>query len=56
MQLFVCLFSRPVNKNSSDKDAGPSPRLKREADSDGGEEMVFTKKSRNDAGSANELK
>ncbi|KAM9306492.1 LOW QUALITY PROTEIN: exosome RNA helicase MTR4 [Pholidichthys leucotaenia] len=40
---------------AEDKDAGPSARIKREADSDGGEEVVFTKKSRHEMVSANEL-
>ncbi|XP_034458910.1 exosome RNA helicase MTR4 [Hippoglossus hippoglossus] len=42
-------------KNGTDKDAGPTGRVKREADSDGGEEVVFGKKPRNDAASANDL-
>ncbi|XP_047426042.1 exosome RNA helicase MTR4 [Mugil cephalus] len=46
---------KAVGKNDSDKDAGPSPRVKREADSDGGEEVVFGKKPRIEAVSANDL-
>ncbi|XP_030598416.1 exosome RNA helicase MTR4 [Archocentrus centrarchus] len=42
-------------KNDTDRDAGPSARVKREADSDGGEEVVFAKKPRHEAVSANEL-
>lgn len=43
-------------KNGTDKDAGSSVRAKREADSDGGEEVVFGKKPRHEAASANDLK
>ena len=51
------LFSRKaIGKNDIDKDAGPSTRIKREADSDGGEEVVFGKKPRHEAVSANDLK
>ncbi|XP_029024555.1 exosome RNA helicase MTR4 [Betta splendens] len=46
---------KAVSKNVSDKDAGPSPRLKREADSDGGEEVVFGKKARHETVSPNDL-
>ncbi|XP_005720365.1 exosome RNA helicase MTR4 [Pundamilia nyererei] len=42
-------------KNETDRDVGPSARVKREADSDGGEEVVFVKKPRHEAVSANEL-
>ncbi|XP_006789171.1 exosome RNA helicase MTR4 [Neolamprologus brichardi] len=42
-------------KNETDRDVGPSARAKREADSDGGEEVVFVKKPRHEAVSANEL-
>lgn len=50
-------FSRkPLGKDVADKDAAPSSRAKREADSDGGEEMVVTKKLRQETGSANDLK
>lgn len=56
-RLYVFVFDRKaVGKNGSDKDAGPSPRVKREADSDGGEEVVFGKKPRMETASANDLK
>nr|XP_019937605.1 PREDICTED: superkiller viralicidic activity 2-like 2 [Paralichthys olivaceus] len=42
-------------KNGTDKDAGSAVPVKREADSDGGEEVVFVKKPRNEAASANDL-
>lgn len=42
-------------KNGTEKDAGPSVRVKREADSDGGEDVVFTKRSRQEAVSASDL-
>ncbi|XP_060916754.1 exosome RNA helicase MTR4 [Labrus mixtus] len=42
-------------KNGNEKDAGPSAGVKREADSDGGEEVVFGKKPRHEAISANDL-
>ncbi|KAL7376805.1 hypothetical protein ABVT39_016190 [Epinephelus coioides] len=48
-------IGKAVSKNGTDKDAGPSVRIKREADSDGGEEVVFGKKARHDTASANEL-
>uniref|UniRef100_A0A8C4GRT9 Exosome RNA helicase MTR4 n=1 Tax=Dicentrarchus labrax TaxID=13489 RepID=A0A8C4GRT9_DICLA len=47
--------AKAVGKNGTDKDAGPSARVKREADSDGGEEVVFGKKPRHEAVSANDL-
>ncbi len=57
MHLCVFPFSRKVGgKNGTDKDAGPSARIKREADSDGGEEVVFGKKPRHEAVTANDLK
>ncbi|XP_068429477.1 exosome RNA helicase MTR4 isoform X1 [Clinocottus analis] len=43
------------NKNGTDKDAAPAASLKREADSDGGEEMVFGKKARNETVSEENL-
>eukprot|EP00064_Thunnus_orientalis_P003132 superscaffoldBa00000248_g3141 len=48
-------IGKAVVKNGTDKEAGPSPRVKREADSDGGEEVVFGKKPRLEAVSANDL-
>ncbi|XP_041666582.1 exosome RNA helicase MTR4 [Cheilinus undulatus] len=48
-------IGKVVSKNGTDKDAGPSVRVKREADSDGGEEVVFVKKPRHEAVSANDL-
>ena len=59
MSACVCLFlnnfsSKPIGKIGTE--AGPSPKAKREADSDGGEEVVFSKKPRHEAVSANELK
>lgn len=53
----LSLSSRKVaDKNGTDKDAGPSAGVKREADSDGGEEVVFGKKPRHETASANDLK
>lgn len=50
-------YSRKVEgKNGTDKDAGPSAGVKREADSDGGEEVVFGKKARHETVSSNDLK
>uniref|UniRef100_A0A4W6CC60 Exosome RNA helicase MTR4 n=1 Tax=Lates calcarifer TaxID=8187 RepID=A0A4W6CC60_LATCA len=46
---------KTVGKNGTDKDAGPSSKLKREADSDGGEEVVFGKKPRHETITANDL-
>ncbi|KAG7498899.1 exosome RNA helicase MTR4 [Solea senegalensis] len=46
---------KAISKNGSDKDAGPSARLKREVDSDGGEEVVFEKKPRLETALANDL-
>lgn len=50
------LYRKAAAKNETDRDVGPSARVKREADSDGGEEVVFVKKPRHEAVSANELK
>lgn len=51
------MFSRKsVNKLGSEKDAGPSGRGKREADSDGGDEVLFGKKPRQETISASDLK
>lgn len=51
------LFSRKAaGKYGADKDAGSSTRTKREADDDPGEEVVFEKKPRSEAASANDLK
>lgn len=53
----VSVYSRKsVSKNGSDRDAGPSARSKREADSDGGEEVMLGKKARLEAVSANDMK
>uniref|UniRef100_A0A668VSY2 Exosome RNA helicase MTR4 n=1 Tax=Oreochromis aureus TaxID=47969 RepID=A0A668VSY2_OREAU len=49
------LYRKAAAKNETDRDVGPSARAKREADSDGGEEVVFVKKPRHEAVSANEL-
>ncbi|KAG7241150.1 hypothetical protein INR49_025893 [Caranx melampygus] len=46
---------KPLGKDVTEKDAAPSSRVKREADSDGGEEMVLTKKPRQETVSANDL-
>ncbi|XP_072228527.1 exosome RNA helicase MTR4 [Leuresthes tenuis] len=46
---------KSAGKNGSDKDAGPSVRVKREADCDGGDEVVFGKKARHETVSANDL-
>ncbi|KAM4527775.1 exosome RNA helicase MTR4 [Odontesthes bonariensis] len=46
---------KSAGKNGTDKDAGPSVRVKREADGDGGEEVVFGKKPRHETVSANDL-
>ncbi|XP_058472504.1 exosome RNA helicase MTR4 [Solea solea] len=46
---------KAISKNGSEKDAGPSARLKREVDSDGGEEVVFEKKPRLETALANDL-
>lgn len=51
MSFFV--YRKVVGKIGSD--AGPSSRVKREADSDGGEEVVFGKKARHDT-TTNDLK
>ncbi|XP_042365773.1 exosome RNA helicase MTR4 [Plectropomus leopardus] len=48
-------IGKPLTKNGTDKDAGPSARVKREADSDGGEEVAFGKKPKLDTGSVNDL-
>ncbi|XP_031173541.1 exosome RNA helicase MTR4 [Sander lucioperca] len=48
-------IGKVISKNGTDKDAGPSAAVKREADSDGGEEMVFGKKPRHETVSANDL-
>lgn len=50
---FFIVFRKVVGKVGSD--AAPSPRVKREADSDGGEEVVFGKKARHDT-TTNDLK
>ncbi|XP_037548274.1 exosome RNA helicase MTR4 [Nematolebias whitei] len=44
---------KAAGKVGSDKDAGPSPRIKREADCDGGEDVVFGKRPRQET--ANDL-
>lgn len=57
--LFVLFFPphrKPLGKDVTEKEAAPSARVKREADSDGGEEVVFTKKPRQETVSANDLK
>ncbi|KAF3701915.1 Superkiller viralicidic activity 2-like 2 [Channa argus] len=46
---------KAVGKKRTDKDAGPSVAVKREADSDGGEDVVFGKKPRHETVSANDL-
>lgn len=46
---------KSVNKLGSEKDAGPSGRGKREADSDGGDEVLFGKKPRQETISASDL-
>ncbi|RVE65965.1 hypothetical protein OJAV_G00121670 [Oryzias javanicus] len=46
---------KSAGKYRADKDAGSSTRTKREADDDPGEEVVFGKKPRNEAASANDL-
>ncbi|XP_028273277.1 exosome RNA helicase MTR4 [Parambassis ranga] len=45
---------KPVVKGTSEKNAAPSPRIKREADGDG-EEVVFGKKPRIETVSANDI-
>jgi len=49
-------YRKSAGKNGTDKDAGPSVRVKREADGDGGDEVVFGKKARHETVSANDLK
>ncbi|XP_031715908.1 exosome RNA helicase MTR4 isoform X2 [Anarrhichthys ocellatus] len=44
-------IGKVIHNNGTDKDAAPSAAVKREADSDGGEEMVFGKKPRHETGS-----
>ncbi|XP_053724752.1 exosome RNA helicase MTR4 [Synchiropus splendidus] len=51
----VAETSKSVAKNGTDKEAGPSGRAKREADSDGGEEIVSGKKARHDIATTNDL-
>ncbi|KAK5618514.1 hypothetical protein CRENBAI_017116 [Crenichthys baileyi] len=46
---------KSAGKGGADGDAGPSLRVKREADSDGGEEVVFGKKPRHETVSSNDL-
>ncbi|XP_014877788.1 exosome RNA helicase MTR4 [Poecilia latipinna] len=46
---------KSAGKSGADRDAGPSVRVKREADSDGGEELVFGKKPRHDVVSSSDL-
>ncbi|XP_030006095.1 exosome RNA helicase MTR4-like [Sphaeramia orbicularis] len=48
-------IGKSISKNGSDRDAGPSARGKREADSDGGEEVMLGKKARHEAASSNDL-
>ncbi|XP_070845850.1 exosome RNA helicase MTR4 [Chaetodon trifascialis] len=48
-------IGKAVSKNGTDKDPGPSARVKREADSDGGEDVVFGKKPRHETVSTNDL-
>lgn len=52
--MFLCVSRKAAGKVDSDKDAGPSPRIKREADCDGGEDVVFAKRPRQET--ANDLK
>ncbi|KAJ4920597.1 hypothetical protein JOQ06_024592 [Pogonophryne albipinna] len=47
-------IGKVITKNGADKDAA-SPAVKREADSDGGEEVLFGKKARHEAICANDL-
>lgn len=54
--MFFLFYRKVAGKNDADKDAGPSVRVKREADSDGGEDVVFGKKARHETISANDLK
>ncbi|XP_008421981.1 exosome RNA helicase MTR4 [Poecilia reticulata] len=46
---------KSAGKSGADRDAGPSVRVKRETDSDGGEEVVFGKKPRHDVVSSSDL-
>ncbi|XP_043999982.1 exosome RNA helicase MTR4 [Gambusia affinis] len=46
---------KSAGKSGADRDAGPSALVKREADSDGGEEVVFGKKPRHEAVSSSDL-
>ncbi|XP_047228503.1 exosome RNA helicase MTR4 [Girardinichthys multiradiatus] len=46
---------KSAGKGGADGDAGSSLRVKREADSDGGEEVVFGKKPRHETVSSNDL-
>ncbi|KAK5851505.1 hypothetical protein PBY51_023052 [Eleginops maclovinus] len=46
-------IGKVITKNGAEKDAGAA--IKREADSDGGEEVLFGKKARQDTVSANDL-
>ncbi|KAM4719845.1 exosome RNA helicase MTR4 [Anableps anableps] len=46
---------KSLGKSGADRDAGPSVRVKREADSDGGEEVVFGKKPRHETVSSSDL-
>ncbi|XP_032425797.1 exosome RNA helicase MTR4 [Xiphophorus hellerii] len=48
-------IGKSAGKSGTDRDAGPSVRVKREADSDGGEDVVFEKKPRHEAVSSSDL-
>nr|XP_020476728.1 superkiller viralicidic activity 2-like 2 [Monopterus albus] len=48
-------LGKAAGKNGTDKDAGPPAPTKREADSDGGEEVVFGKKPRHETVTTNDL-
>ncbi|XP_041825884.1 exosome RNA helicase MTR4 [Melanotaenia boesemani] len=47
--------TKTASKISADKDAGPSARVKREADFDGGDEVVIGKKARHETVSSNDI-
>ena len=55
MCLFFLFNRKVITKNGADKDAA-SPAVKREADSEGAEEVLFGKKARHEAICANDLK